>query len=115
MSNIKQIFQEIDGALSTNPKYAEGVDAVFQFNLTDENPGIYQLILKNDNRSTAEGEKEKADCTLHMKAEDFVQMAEGKLNGTQAFMSGKLKIKGNMGLALKLQSILAAYNKEKSH
>lgn len=114
MANIKQVFQEIDEALSKEPKYAEGVEAVYQFNLTDENPGIYQLILKNDHRSTAEGEKEEADCTLHMKADDFVQMAEGKLNGTQAFMSGKLKIKGNMGLALKLQSILAAYNKEKS-
>ncbi len=114
MSNVKQVFQEINDALSRDPKYAEGVNAVYQFNLTDEDPGIYQLILKNDHRSTAEGEKEQADCTLHMKAEDFVQMAEGKLNGTQAFMSGKLKIKGNMGLALKLQSILATYNKEKS-
>ena len=39
---------------------------------------------------------------------DFVAMAEGKLDGMQAFMGGKLKIKGNMMLAQKLQSILEA-------
>jgi putative sterol carrier protein len=37
---------------------------------------------------------------------DFVDLATGKLDGTAAFMSGKLKIKGDMGLAMKLQSIL---------
>ena len=37
---------------------------------------------------------------------DFVAMAEGKLDGMQAFMSGKLKIKGNMMLAQKLAPIL---------
>ena len=39
---------------------------------------------------------------------DLVAMAEGKLDGMQAFMGGKLKIKGNMMLAQKLQSILEA-------
>ena len=37
---------------------------------------------------------------------DFVDLATGKLDGTMAFMSGKLKIKGDMGLAMKLQNIL---------
>ena len=39
---------------------------------------------------------------------DLMAMAEGKLDGMQAFMGGKLKIKGNMMLAQKLQSILEA-------
>ena len=37
---------------------------------------------------------------------DFVQMFAGKLDATSAFMSGKLKIKGNMGLAMKLQKFM---------
>ena len=48
------------------------------------------------------------DCTITMADADLVAMAEGKLDGMQAFMGGKLKIKGNMMLAQKLQSILEA-------
>ena len=50
----------------------------------------------------------RQDCTITMADADFVAMAEGKLDGMQAFMGGKLKIKGNMMLAQKLQSILEA-------
>ena len=46
------------------------------------------------------------DCTITMADADLMAMAEGKLDGMQAFMGGKLKIKGNMMLAQKLQSIL---------
>jgi putative sterol carrier protein len=39
--------------------------------------------------------------------ENFMEMAEGNLDGTAAFMSGKLKIQGDMGIAMKLGPILA--------
>ena len=42
------------------------------------------------------------DCTITMADADLVAMAQGKLDGMQAFMGGKLKIKGNMMLAQKL-------------
>jgi len=42
-----------------------------------------------------------------MSANDFLSMVDGKLNPTAAFMSGKLKLKGDMGLAMKLQSIIS--------
>ena len=42
-----------------------------------------------------------------MAANDFVDLSSGKLDGTMAFMSGKIKIKGDMGLAMKLQSVLS--------
>ncbi|MBO1002581.1 SCP2 sterol-binding domain-containing protein [Pseudogracilibacillus auburnensis] len=112
MSNVKQVFREIDVALGEDSTYAEGVEAVYQFNLNGEEPGVFQLILNGEDSYTTEGDGVEADCILNMASEDFIKMAEGELNGTQAFMSGRLKIKGNMGLALKLQSILAAYNKK---
>jgi putative sterol carrier protein len=38
---------------------------------------------------------------------DFVDMVEGRLNGMNAFMSGKLKVEGDMSIAMKLQSIIS--------
>lgn len=114
MSEVKSILEEIEVAMNDKPDYAEGVNAVFQFDLSGDEEGTYQVGLSEDDNFIAEGEQEKADCVLQMSSDDFVKMANGKLNGTQAFMTGKLKIKGNMGLALKLQSILASYNKEKN-
>ena len=48
----------------------------------------------------------KADITITIKDDDMVDLASGKLNPQQAFMKGKLKIKGNMGLAMKLGTVI---------
>lgn len=45
------------------------------------------------------------NITMTMKESDYLDMVNGKLNGQAAFMTGKLKIAGDMGLALKLQSL----------
>ena len=47
-----------------------------------------------------------ADCTIKMDFGDFADLIGGKLDGMTAFMTGKLKIEGDMGVAMKLQSIL---------
>ena len=47
-----------------------------------------------------------ADCTLTASAETFEGMLSGEINPTAAFMSGQLKVDGDMGLAMKLGSVL---------
>jgi putative sterol carrier protein len=47
-----------------------------------------------------------ADCTIKMSFGDLVDLVGGKLDGMSAFMTGKLKIEGDMGVAMKLQTIL---------
>ena len=51
------------------------------------------------------GPASAADLTVVMAAPDWLDMIGGKLNGQMAFMSGKLKLKGDMGLAMKLGSL----------
>ncbi len=47
-----------------------------------------------------------ADCTIKMTLENFQNMLDGELNPMMAFMSGKIKVEGDMGVAMKLQSVL---------
>jgi putative sterol carrier protein len=50
----------------------------------------------------------EADTILKISLDDFIAMTQGELDGTTAFMTGKLKIEGDMGIAMKLQSVLSA-------
>ena len=56
---------------------------------------------------TVDNQDLPADCTIQVAKADFEQMAQGQLDPTMAFMSGKLKIQGDMGVAMKLQPLLA--------
>jgi putative sterol carrier protein len=60
----------------------------------------------NQNPPDVTNDDKAADCTLRMDFSDFSDMIAGKLDGMTAFMTGKLKIEGDMGVAMKLQSIL---------
>ena len=60
----------------------------------------------NANPPTVSNDDNAADCTLKMDFADFAALIGGQLDGMTAFMTGKLKIEGDMGVAMKLQSIL---------
>ena len=106
MPSPSEVFTEIDSRLKADPSKAQNINAKYAFDLAGEEPGQYHISLDNGAADVGEGLPENPNITISMKSEDFVQLALGKLDPTMAFMSGKIKIKGDMGLAMKLQSIL---------
>ncbi|GIL12496.1 MAG: hypothetical protein DWB42_00230 [Chloroflexi bacterium] len=87
------------------PSKAEGVNAIIQFNLSGENGGLYWLKIVEGVCTAGEGQAENPKMTLKAAADDWHAVSTGKINAMQAFMSGKLKIEGDMGLAMKMQTM----------
>merc|ERR1712098_405475 len=103
------LFQAMQKKADSDPakvaEMAKKTKAVFQFVLPTA--GEWVVDLKSGGEKVVyKGKADKADCTLSLKDDDFLAMATGKLNGQQAFMAGKLKLKGNMMLAQKLGGVL---------
>merc|ERR1712217_7088 len=104
-------FDQIEAAVKARgPELVKMGGAVFQLVVSDKDLKLC-IDLKNGSGSATREVNEKADVTITMADADFAAMAAGKLDGMQAFMSGKLKIKGNMMLAQKLGPILEAAQK----
>jgi len=100
---VKEIFDGMPEAF--NKEAATGMNAVFQYDITGDGGGKWYNEIKDGELTVNEGEHGSPNITLTVSAEDYVAMAEGTLNGQQAFLTGKLKIKGDMSLAMKLQTL----------
>jgi putative sterol carrier protein len=84
---------------------AAGVDGTIQLDLSGEGGGKWAIKISGGGFEIIEGGVEAPTTTLSMSAADFVGMANGTVNAMAAFMQGKIKLQGDMGLAMKFQSI----------
>ena len=84
---------------------AKGLTATYQFDLSGDGGGQWYAAIANEQCEVKEGKAASPNITISMAAKDYLDMVNGKLNGQMAFMTGKLKIAGDMGLALRLQSL----------
>lgn len=87
------------------PEKAAGVDAVVQYHLTGDEGGDWIITIKEGKCTVTPGLSENPKMTLTAKASDFRDVLLGKLDGMMAFMQGKLKITGDLNLAMKLTSL----------
>jgi len=84
------------------PDKASGIDAVIQFHLTGSQGGDWVVTIQNKTCSVKKGVVEEPKLTFTADAQDCLDILSGKLDGLRAYMRGKLKLKGNMGLAMKI-------------
>jgi Holliday junction resolvasome RuvABC ATP-dependent DNA helicase subunit/putative sterol carrier protein len=102
---VKAIFSAMPGTF--NADAAKGMNSVIQFNLTGDGGATYCIAIKDSVCTLNEGAHASPNMTMTMAARDYVDMISGKLNGQVAFMSGKLRIAGDIGLAMKMQSLFS--------
>nr|XP_048275964.1 hydroxysteroid dehydrogenase-like protein 2 isoform X2 [Myodes glareolus] len=106
---VEETFRIVKDSLSD--EVVKATQAVYQFELSGEDGGTWFLDLKSKGGKVGHGEpSDRADVVMSMTTDDFVKMFSGKLKPTMAFMSGKLKIKGNMALAIKLEKLMTQMN-----
>ena len=102
----QEIFNQMQKRMDGNPSKLAGIKGLFQFDITGADPGIYSVAIADGKAMVSEGACASPDITITMASNDFADMVEGKLDGIAAFMGGKLKVTGDMMLAMQLQNLL---------
>nr|XP_055136206.1 hydroxysteroid dehydrogenase-like protein 2 [Symphalangus syndactylus] len=106
---VEETFRIVKDYLSDD--VVKATQAIYLFELSGEDGGTWFLDLKSKGGNIGYGEpSDQADVVTSMTTDDFVKVFSGKLKPTMAFMSGKLKIKGNMALAIKLEKLMNQMN-----
>ncbi|XP_030061440.1 sterol carrier protein 2 [Microcaecilia unicolor] len=103
------VFKEIEKKLEEEGEdFVKRIGGIFAFKVKDGPDGkeaLWVVDVKNGKGSVAVNSDKKADCTITMADADLLALMTGKMNPQTAFFQGKLKVNGNMGLAMKLQNL----------
>jgi putative sterol carrier protein len=100
MDDPREFFETLESRV--DPAKAAGLTASYRFEI--DGSGTWTVDV-DDGKVTVTENGAEADVTISSSAETFLKIANGEQNPTAAYMSGKLKIKGDMGQAMKLQKL----------
>jgi putative sterol carrier protein len=100
MSSVQEF---LDGLAANVPaERIEGMNNTYAFDI--EGAGAWTVAIADGAITVTDGMGD-ADCTFSASEETFAKIVAQEQNATTAYMTGKLKIKGDMGAAMKLQKI----------
>jgi hypothetical protein len=106
VQSVRDVFERhMPERLKAKPDVVAKINAVYQFHISGPGGGAWSVDCTSGGTISA-GTVAGARCTVAVGEGDFLNIVNGRLNAQMAFMSGKLKIQGDMGLAMKLQQIL---------
>jgi putative sterol carrier protein len=96
--SAKEFFESLESRV--DPVRLAGIQQSYLFDVDGE--GMWLVDVRNDKLTVTEGEQ-PADVTIKTSGETFEKIVKGDQNATTAYMTGKLKIEGDLGAAMKLQ------------
>jgi putative sterol carrier protein len=106
-ANVRDVFERhMPERLKSKPDLVTKINAVYQFNISGPGGGQWAVDCATPGGAVTAGTVDTARCTVACADADFLNIVNGKLNAQMAFMMGKLKIQGDMGMALKLAQLL---------
>jgi putative sterol carrier protein len=100
MGSVQEFFEGLPSRVSADR--IAGMTNTYVFDI--EGAGAWRVAIADGAIEVTEGGGD-ADCTFSASEESFEKIVAGEQNPTTAYMTGKLKIKGDMGAAMKLQKI----------
>ena len=100
MATVQELFEGLPERVSADK--IEGMNNTYVFDI--EGAGTWTVAIADGSIDVSEGTRD-ADCTFSASEESFEKIVAGEQNPTTAYMTGKLKIKGDMGAAMKLQKL----------
>jgi putative sterol carrier protein len=103
LTSVKEIFGKMPGVF--NRDAAAGLDAVIQYNIEGDEGGDWYVVIKDQTCTVSEGVHDNPTLSLRITDKNWIALCKGELNAVYAFMSGKLKAKGDMMLAQRLSKL----------
>jgi putative sterol carrier protein len=98
--SVREFFEGLPGRVDESK--TAGMNNSYVFDI--DGAGTWTVTVSDGSVSVKEG-AEDCDCTISASEENFMKMVRGEQNPTTAYMTGKLKVKGDMGAAMKLQKL----------
>lgn len=100
---ISELFDELPGRL--RPAAAIGLERTLQWQITDLDPGVWAVEIKDGRGRLIPGGVTEPDTTFTTTSVIWLAIAEGREDPMRAFMAGKMKVEGDMTLALKVPEL----------
>jgi putative sterol carrier protein len=104
MADVQPIFDAMPDRFQSDK--AGDLELVIQFDLSGDGGGHWVATIKDGAIDVDKGMADSPQATLKMDADDFAQMANGDLNPMMAFMSGKIKVDGDLNSVMKFQTLV---------
>ncbi|MCL5124345.1 MAG: SCP2 sterol-binding domain-containing protein [Deltaproteobacteria bacterium] len=103
LNTVNEVFEKMPQVF--NSAAATGLDIIFQFHITGNDSGDWNVVIKDQNCQVNSGVHASPTVTLTMEGSDWLDLCNGKLNGVTAFMTGKLKASGDIMAAQRISSL----------
>lgn len=103
MTTISEIFEQMPGEFKAEK--AGDFDATVQFDLSGDDGGQWYVVIDDGNAAAEQGAAKEPDAVIRMEAGDFKEMMTGKLDPMNAFMTGKVKVEGDLNTVMKFQTL----------
>ncbi|PRO65425.1 SCP2 sterol-binding domain-containing protein [Alkalicoccus urumqiensis] len=106
---IEETLRQFTMRMEADPEPIRTLQYTYEFIISDDPDGVYQLDINQGSATYYKERKKEPDLSLEMDQKHFEKLADGDLNAAMAYMTGKLKVHGEVRHALKFQELIKKY------